>query len=107
MRKRRGRPRGSGFFNKVLDKPFTARQAIRGAKALPSTVKSITDDIAGAGMTDGLVKIPRVRGVTAPIVDVPGISSGVMSGRGSRPKKGSPEMREKMRRLREMRRKSV
>ena len=64
-------------------------------------------------MFDGVVKTPKLIGITEPIVNVPGISSGIhhggvvipMSGRGARPAKGSPEMKEKMRRLREMRRK--
>ena len=104
-RKRRGRPRkmrGEGWFDKVLDTSFTPRQAIRLGKQVPALAREAVADIKGAS-----IKIPKVRGITEPLVNVPGISSGVipMSGRGARPAKGSPEMREKMAALRARRRK--
>ena len=73
MRKRRGRPRGSGILKGVLDKPFTARQVIRAAKSVPDVFEGAKDDIRGAGMHG----------------------------------KGSQAMKDKMARLRAMRRKSV
>jgi hypothetical protein len=93
---------GSGWFDRVLDTSFTPRQAIRLAKSVPALGREAIADIKGAS-----IKIPKVRGITEPLVNVPGISSGVMpmSGRGARPAKGSPEMRERMARLRAMRRK--
>lgn len=122
--RRRGRPRkmdggmivkhggvampmsGKGWFDKVLDTSFTPRQAIRAAKSVPALGREAIQDIKGVGVMDGLIKIPKVRGVTEPLVNIPGISSGVvsmpMSGRGA---KGSPEMREKMARLRSMKKK--
>ena len=64
---------------------------------------------------DGLVgsSMPKRRGITSGIVDVPGISSGVVtlpsgmggSGVKGRPAKGSPEMKERMAKLRQMRKK--
>lgn len=43
--------RGRGILKGVLDKPFTARQAIRGAKSLPSVFEGMKQDIAGASIT--------------------------------------------------------
>ena len=54
--RKRGRKRkedvmeGSGWLSGLLDKPFTARQAIQGAKKLPDLAKSAAADIRGAGL---------------------------------------------------------
>lgn len=109
-RKRRGRPRkmrGEGWFDKVLDTSFTPRQAIRLGKSVPALAREAVADIKGVGFIPDRFKMPKVRGITEPLVNVPGISSGVipMSGRGARPAKGSPEMREKMAALRARRKK--
>jgi hypothetical protein len=81
MVRRRGRkmyggvdPSGTGVLKRLLDKPFTARQVIRGAKSLPDVFEGAKQDIAGAGIAKG---------------------------------KGSQAMKDKMSRLRAMRRKSV
>ena len=49
-RKRKATMEGEGWINSLLDKPFTARQAIQGAKKLPDLAKSAVNDIKGAGV---------------------------------------------------------
>jgi hypothetical protein len=59
--RKRGRPRkmsGSGPLSGLLDKPFTARQAIRGAKSLPSLARDAVADIRGGGPLSGLLDKP-------------------------------------------------
>ena len=41
---------GERWLNSLLDKPFTARQAIQGAKKLPDLAKSAINDIKGTGL---------------------------------------------------------
>jgi hypothetical protein len=110
--------RGAGFLDSFLDKPFTARQAIQGAKSLPAFGREAIQDIRGAGLTDDFAqlamhgvagkRVPKVKGLTSGVVpNVPGLTSGVipMGGKGMRPAKGSNAMKEKMARLRAMKRK--
>ena len=106
MRKR-GRPRkmvmeGSGFLDKFLDSPFTARQAIQLAKNVPGLAKEAAADIRGAGLASDAMylamygvagkKMPKQRGITSGVVSMP------MSGMGTG--KGSEAMRMKMAALR-------
>ena len=116
----RGRPRkmsGNGWLDRsgILDKKFSTRDIIKGAKALPGLAKSAVADIRGGSVSDmmdlamhGVVgkRVPKVKGLTTG-VEVPGVTSGVvpmpMAGKGMRPAKGSEEAREFMRKLRGMR----
>ena len=117
---KRGRPRkgmsGNGWLSGLLDKPFTARQAIQGAKKIPDLAKQAINDIKGAGLASDMAdmamygavgkRVPKVKGLTTGAVpDMPGLTSGVVSmgGKGMRPAKGSEEAREFMRKLRGMR----
>jgi len=131
-----GKMSGQGWLSNsgILDKPVTARDIIKGAKALPKLAKEAGRDISGAGVKrgrgrpkkmsggnisdlvrNGLVgsSMPKRRGITSGIVDVPGVSSGIVtlpsgmggSGVKGRPAKGSPEMKERMARLRSMKKK--
>ena len=49
-RRKKAAMEGEGWLSGLLDKPFTARQAIQGAKKLPDLAKSAVDDIKGAGL---------------------------------------------------------
>lgn len=84
----RGRPRkmamdGSGFLDKFLDKPFTARQAIQLAKNVPGLAKEAAADIRGAGLASDAMnlamygvagkKIPKQRGITSGVVPMSGM----------------------------------
>ena len=81
----RGRPRkmvmdGSGFLDKFLDKPFTARQAIKLVKNVPGLAKEAAADIRGAGVASDAMdlamygvagkKIPKQRGITSGVVPI-------------------------------------
>ena len=103
---------GSGWLSGLLDKPFTARQAIQGAKNVPGLAREAINDIKGAGLASDMAdlamygavgkRVPKVKGLTSGVVpDVPGVTSGVMGGKGL--KKGSPEIRAHMAHLRSMR----
>ena len=114
MRKR-GRPRkaemhGNGWVSGLLDKPVSARQVIRAAKSLPGLVEEAKQDIRGGTLAGDMMdlavhgvagkKMPKQRGITSGVVSLP------MSGKGAgRPAKGSQEAKDKMRKLREMRKK--
>ena len=117
VKRGRGRPRkgmsGSGWLSGLLDKPFTARQAIQGAKKIPGLAREAINDVKGAGLASdmsdmamyGVVgkRVPKVKGLTSGAVQVPGVSSGVVSMGGSGMGKGSEAMKQKMARLRAMR----
>ena len=103
--RKRGRPRkmvGNGWLSSVLDRPFTARDVIRGAKSLPDGIEGMKQDIAGGSMFDGLVDIGMngVAGKQMPKVHHGGVLS-LMNGQGAG--KGSEAMRLKMQKLRSMR----
>ena len=84
--RRRGRPRkmmeGSGWLSSVLDKPFTARQAIKLAKNVPGLAKEAAADIRGAGVASDAMdmamygvagkKMPKQRGITSGVVPMGG-----------------------------------
>ena len=94
--------KGAGVLKGVLDKPFTARQAIRAGKQMPSLARGAVEDIRGAGVYDyamyGVAPVPEIPGLTTGVVPkVRGVTTGVMSG------KGSDAMKEKMAKLRAMR----
>ena len=96
--------KGAGVLKGVLDKPFTARQAIRAGKQMPSLVKGAVADLKGAGLYDyamyGVAPVPEIPGLTTGVIPkVRGVTTGVMSG------KGSDAMKEKMARLRAMKKK--
>ena len=119
---KRGRPRkgmsGNGWLDRsgILDKKFSTRDIIKGAKALPALAREAVADIKGGSVSDfadlamygvaGKRVAKKVPGITSG-VEVPGLTSGVMpmpmSGKGMRPAKGSEEAREFMRKLRGMR----
>ena len=118
VKRGRGRPRkemsGTGWLNRsgILDKKFSARDIIQGAKQLPGLAKSAAADIRGGSVASDMAdlamygavgkRVPKVKGLTSGVVpDVPGVTSGVMGGKGL--KKGSPEMRAHMAHLRSMR----
>jgi hypothetical protein len=112
MRKR-GRPRkadmqGTGWLSGLLDKPFTARQAIQLAKKVPDLAKEAVADVRGAGLASDMAdlamhgvagkKMPKQKGITSGVVPIP------MSGTGSkRPAKGSQAAKDMMKALRERR----
>ena len=116
---KRGRPRkmsGNGWLDRsgILDKKFSTRDIIKGAKALPGLAREAVADIKGGSVSDfadlamygvaGKRVAKKVPGITSG-VEVPGLTSGVvpMGGKGMRPAKGSEEAREFMRKLRGMR----
>ena len=112
--RRRGRPRkaemqGTGWLSGLLDKPVSARQIIRAAKSLPGLVEEAKQDIRGGTLAGdvidmgmhGLVgkKVPKQKGITSGVVPM-------MSGKGAgRPAKGSQAAKDKMAKLRAMRKK--
>ena len=114
----RGRPRkgmsGNGWLDRsgILDKKFSTRDIIKGAKALPGLAREAVADIKGGSLASdvsdlamyGVVgkKVPKVKGLTSG-VEVPGVTSGVMGGSGMG--KGSEAMKQKMARLRSLRKK--
>ena len=109
LMKKRGRPRKISGGN-LLDKPFTARQGIHLIKSLPSQIAGVKKDINGSGMFGcggNLLDKPfTARQGIHLIKSLPSQIEGVKKDiNGSGFKKGSPEMREKMRKLREMRKK--
>ena len=104
---------GSG----ILDKKFSTRDIIKGAKALPGLAREAVADIKGGSVASDIAdmamygavgkRVPKVKGLTTGVVpDTPGLTSGVMggpmSGKGMHGK-GSDAMKEKMARLRAMR----
>ena len=123
--RRRGRPRkmgggmivkhggvampmsGQGWFDKVLDTSFTPRQAIRAAKSVPALGREAIQDIKGVGVLSKFLDssvtprqaIRAAKSVPAlgreAIQDIKGVGVG----------KGSQAMKDKMARLRAMRRK--
>lgn len=113
LKRGRGRPRkgmsGSGWLSKsgILDRSFTARDIVKGAKALPGLAKEAGNDIAGGSLKEDLMglamhgavgkRVPKVSGVHSGAVAVP------MGGQGMG--KGSEAMRQKMARLRSLRKK--
>ena len=115
---KRGRPRkgmsGNGWLDRsgILDKKFSTRDIIKGAKALPGLAREAVADIKGGSLASdvsdlamyGVVgkKVPKVKGLTSG-VEVPGVTSGVMGGSGMG--KGSEAMKQKMARLRSLRKK--
>ena len=114
--RKRGRPRkmvmegSGGWLSGLLDKPVSARQVIKAAKSLPGLVEEAKQDIRGVGLAGDMAdlavhgvagkKMTKQRGITSGVVSLP------MSGKGAgRPAKGSQEAKDKMRKLREMRKK--
>ena len=94
--------KGAGVLKGVLDKPFTARQAIHLGRSIPSLAKGAVADLKGAGLYDyamyGVAPVPEIPGLTTGVIPkVRGVTTGVMSG------KGSDAMKEKMAKLRAMR----
>ena len=61
MRHKQANMQGEGWLNKILDKPFTGRQAIQLAKRVPDLVKEGVNDIKGAGLCGGSVLPPALQ----------------------------------------------
>ena len=123
--KRRGRPKkmqGKGWFDSVLDTAFTPRQAIQLAKKVPDLAKEMGSDIEGAGlkkrrgrprkMSGCGSELPQPSSVigdmagTGMMEDIVGKARSVIGmGVKGRPAKGSQEMRDRMAKLRSLRKK--
>jgi len=97
----------------LLDKPMTARQIIRAEKSVPSLAREAVADIKGAGVKRGRGRPRKMSGCGSVVgqfnepASVVGDVDGGMVGTGAkgRPAKGSEEMRQRMAKLRSMKRK--
>jgi hypothetical protein len=92
--------KGRGVLKGVLDKKFSVRDIVRGAKSLPGVFEGAKQDIAGAGIASDMAdlamygvagkKMPKQKGITSGVVPMSGMGTG----------KGSDMMKAKMAALR-------
>ena len=105
---------GTGPLSGLLDKPMTARQIIRAAKSVPALARESVADVKGAGVKRGRGRPKKSMAGCGSVVgefpepaSVVGDVDGGMVGTGAkgRPAKGSQEMRDRMAKLRALKKK--
>ena len=103
--------KGKGWMNDLMDKPFTARQAIQAAKKVPSLAREAVDDIKGAGFLDSVLDKPfTARQAIQAAKKVPSLAREAVddikgAGLKKRLVKGSAEAKAHMARIRGMKKK--